>query len=67
MSSWKDKFNELSTNQSTALERVKETTSKDEWVNATNHVKETMETISEFLSQYKEAGSPNHDEEMPSS
>jgi hypothetical protein len=65
MSTWKNRFNELSTKHSKALEEVKAAKTKDQWNIATSNVKTTMHAISRFLTKYESAGSPNHDDEMP--
>ena len=65
MPTWKNRFNELSTEHSTALEEVKRANSKDQWIRATSKVKMTIDAISTFFTKYESAGSPNHDEQMP--
>jgi len=65
MSTWKNRFNELSTKHSKALEEVKSANSQDQWIIATSKVKTTMDAISKFFKTYQSSGSPNHDEQMP--
>lgn len=65
MPTWKSRFNELSTAQSTALDKVKSARSKAQWATAISKVKTTMDDISSFLRKYESAGRPDHDAPMP--
>jgi hypothetical protein len=66
MSTWDERFKELSANHAEAWEECKSAREDQKRIAiASSKVKTTMEAISRFHTKYKEAGLPNHDEEMP--
>jgi hypothetical protein len=68
MSTWDERFKELSASHATAweeLKRAREDQDQKRIAIAESKVKTTIQAISRFHTKYKEAGSPNHDKEMP--
>lgn len=67
MSTWDERFKDLSANHTEAWEEWKsarEDQDQKRIAIASSKVKTTMEAISRFHTKYKEAGLPNYDEEM---
>ncbi len=65
MCTWKEHFEQLSVAQLRALEKVKNTQTENDWMEAVRIVKSNTDEISRFLSKYESCGSPNHGEKMP--
>ena len=65
MTTWREKFNQLSTTQQKALDEVKRVNTTSEWSNAMKKVKTSMNDINNYFKRYESQGSPDHNEEMP--
>ena len=68
MSTWDERFKELSTRHAEAwkeLKRAREDQDPKRIAIADSKRKTTLEAMSRFHTEHKEAGLPNHDEEMP--
>lgn len=67
MSTWRERFNQLSAAQQQAFDDVKKARSTRERRTKTNEVRATQEQIAEFLKKYESLGFPDHDEATPDS
>ena len=65
MSTWRERFNQLSAAQQQAWDDVKKARSIRERSTATNKVRATQKQVAEFLDKYESLGFPDHDEAMP--
>ena len=65
MSTWTERFNELSAAQGQAWDDLKKARSTADRSAATNKVGATQKQVAEFLSKYERRGFPDHDEAMP--
>jgi len=66
MSTWRERFNQLSAAQQQAWDDVMEATTRERST-ATNKVRATQEQVAEFLKKYESLGFPDHDKAMPDS
>jgi len=67
MSTWRERFNQLSAAQQQALDDVTKARSTRERSAATNKVRATQRQVAEFLDKYESLGFPDHAEAMPDS
>lgn len=67
MSTWRERFNQLSAAQQQAFDDLKKARSPRERSTATNNVRATQKQVAEFLDRYESLGFPDHDEAMPDS
>jgi len=67
MSTWRERFSELSAAQGQAWDDLKKARSTADRSAATNEVRATQKQVAEFLKKYESLRFPDHDEAMPDS